>query len=190
MVIAKTYRHRGCRQRTVAARARRAVRDRNGTERDRTGHLSCPPPRRMRPRHRRSWSTSTAEARRPCGNRIRRSGDGVRCPTAHERRPACPVWGRRGTRDRHWCQSTGIPPLTLPEGTTSAQCPPSNGPIGRVAPSVPTNPKSVRWKQQKQTNFKIYFILCMIILYGSDKILLTVCCGSTILCTEHYNTRP
>lgn len=149
MVIVGTYRRRGCRLRKVEVQALRAVRDHNGTGRDRTGRQSCPPPRRTLLCHRRSWSTATGAPRRPCGNRTRRSGDGVRCPTAHARRPACPVWGRRGTRGRRWCPSTGTPPLGRPAGTTSAPCPPSTGPIGRASPSVPTSPTSVRWKRTK-----------------------------------------
>lgn len=148
-----TYRRRGCRLRTVGVLARRAVRDRTGTGRDRTDRPSCQPPRRTRPSRRRSWSTATGAVRRPCGNRRRRSGDGARCPTARARRPACQAWGRRGIRGRHWCPSTGTPPLARPAGTTTAPCPPSIGPIGRASPSVPTSPKSVRWKTTKTDTF-------------------------------------
>jgi len=191
VVIANTYRRRGYRPRTVGARVRRAVRDRNGTGRDWTGRRPfCPPPRRTLLCRRRSWSTATWAARRPCGNRIRRSGDGERCPTARARRPACPVWGRRGTRGRHWCPSTGIPPLARHAGTTSAPCPPSTDPIGRAAPSVPTNPTSVRWKTTKtKRNFKtcryynMHDIMISRIIIGQYPV------ASANLCTVYHVTR-
>lgn len=148
-VSCTTHRRRGCRPRTVRARERPVARDRNGTGRNWIGRPPCPPPRRTQLCRRRSWNTASARARparRPRDNRTRRSDGAARCPAARARRPACPVWGTRGTRGRHWSPSSGTPPWGRLADTTSAPNPPNTCPSGRAAPSVQMNP-SGHWKK-------------------------------------------
>lgn len=152
-----THRHQDCQPRTVREWERLVVRDRNGTGRNWIGHPSCPPPRRTQPCRRRSWNTASATARparRPRDNRTRRSNGGAHCPAARARRPACPVWGTRGTRGRHWFPSSGTPPWARLADTTSVPIPPNTCLGGQAAPSVPTNP-SGHWNNKKIQSIRI-----------------------------------